>query len=125
MLQVAVTMSLSPTRLMSHVSHPMSHVLSFFLPSVFCFLSYDLRLTTSLPFSARKASPFSPYAILTITTNRTGTTKIAIEEAATIPPITVNPMVRRAIAPAPDAIANGVTPKINASEVIRIGRKRS
>jgi hypothetical protein len=32
--------------------------------------------------------------------------------------------MRRADAPAPDAIHNGAAPKINAKEVIRIGRKR-
>ena len=49
---------------------------------------------------------------------------MASDEAAIIPPNTVNPIVLRATAPAPVANANGNTPKINASEVIIIGRKR-
>ena len=45
--------------------------------------------------------------------------------AATMPPSTVQPMVERAIPLAPVASANGTTPKINASDVITIGRRRS
>ena len=39
-------------------------------------------------------------------------------------PNTVNPMVLRATAPAPVANTSGSTPKINAMEVMMIGRKR-
>ena len=49
---------------------------------------------------------------------------MATVEAANIPPNTVNPMVRRATAPAPVANTNGNTPNINASEVMMMGRKR-
>ena len=42
-----------------------------------------------------------------------------------MPPITPVPVEWRAPAPAPVEIANGSTPKMNASDVIRIGRKRS
>src|SRR5271170_59648 len=42
-----------------------------------------------------------------------------------IPPNTAVPMDCRAAAPAPLATTNGTTPRINAKEVIRIGRKRS
>ena len=45
--------------------------------------------------------------------------------AASIPPSTVQPMVERAWAPAPEAKASGITPRINAMEVISIGRNRS
>ena len=44
--------------------------------------------------------------------------------AATIPPITVVPMICRATAPAPLAVHNGTQPRMKASEVIRIGRRR-
>ena len=42
-----------------------------------------------------------------------------------IPPNTVKPIVLRATAPAPVANARGRTPKIKASEVMMIGRKRN
>src|SRR5437773_1913759 len=54
-----------------------------------------------------------------------GTKKIARKVAASIPPMTPVPTERRAPAPAPAEIARGSTPKMNASEVIRMGRKRS
>ena len=38
---------------------------------------------------------------------------------------TAMPIERRAFAPAPVASTSGTTPRINANEVIRIGRKRS
>ena len=49
---------------------------------------------------------------------------MAIVVAASIPPNTVKPIVRLATAPAPVATTSGITPKINAIEVITIGRKR-
>ena len=58
-------------------------------------------------------------------TNNTGTTKIASELAASIPPATVQPMVFRASAPAPDEKANGNTPRMKASDVMIIGRRRN
>ena len=45
--------------------------------------------------------------------------------AATIPPMTVVPMIWRETAPAPLAIHNGTHPRMNANDVIRIGLKRS
>ena len=45
--------------------------------------------------------------------------------AASIPPSTVQPIVLRATELAPEAKANGNTPRINAMDVIKIGRKRS
>ena len=42
-----------------------------------------------------------------------------------IPQNTAVPMARWLADDAPDAIYSGTTPKINANEVIRIGRKRS
>ena len=51
--------------------------------------------------------------------------KMPKKVAAIIPPITPIPMEFCAAAPAPVAIASGVTPRMNASEVIRIGRSRS
>ncbi|MNL14573.1 hypothetical protein D3C87_1355180 [compost metagenome] len=44
--------------------------------------------------------------------------------AVIIPPITPVPMARWLPEPAPVAIASGSTPRINANDVIRIGRKR-
>ena len=54
-----------------------------------------------------------------------GTKKIARKVAASIPPITPVPTDWRAPAPAPVEIASGSTPRMKASEVIRIGRNRS
>ena len=50
---------------------------------------------------------------------------MANEEAEIIPPSTVNPMVRRATAPAPVASTSGITPRIKAIDVITIGRNLS
>jgi hypothetical protein len=44
--------------------------------------------------------------------------------AATIPPMTVVPMTRLATAPDPDANQSGTQPRINANDVMMIGRKR-
>ena len=55
---------------------------------------------------------------------KVGTKKIARNVAATIPPMTPVPTEWRAPAPAPVEIARGSTPRMNASDVIRIGRKR-
>ena len=49
---------------------------------------------------------------------------MAMPDAAIIPPITVEPRIRRATAPEPVANHNGKSPKMKAKEVIRIGRKR-
>ena len=51
--------------------------------------------------------------------------KIARKVAASMPPMTPVPTESRAPAPAPLENASGATPRMNASEVIRIGRKRS
>ena len=45
--------------------------------------------------------------------------------AVSMPPITEVPMAMRLLAPAPVEIASGVTPAMNASDVITIGRSRS
>src|ERR1700722_6682315 len=42
-----------------------------------------------------------------------------------MPPITAVPIIWRATEPAPVAIHSGTQPRMNAKEVIRIGRKRS
>src|SRR3954465_13322984 len=42
-----------------------------------------------------------------------------------IPLKTASPRARRISAPAPRAMTSGTTPRMNASEVIRIGRSRS
>ena len=47
-----------------------------------------------------------------------------MEVAASIPPITTVPRIRRETAPAPEANHNGVDPRIKAKLVMRIGRKR-
>ena len=44
--------------------------------------------------------------------------------AASVPPIMPVPIATRLLAPAPVATASGVTPAINASEVMMIGRRR-
>ncbi len=44
--------------------------------------------------------------------------------ALIIPPITPVPIALRLLAPAPELITSGSTPRIKASEVIRIGRRR-
>ncbi|CFO00475.1 Uncharacterised protein [Bordetella pertussis] len=44
--------------------------------------------------------------------------------AASIPPSTPIPTARWLAAPAPVAMASGTTPRMNASDVIRMGRKR-
>ena len=60
-----------------------------------------------------------------ITRKNSGTKKIARNVAASMPPMTPVPIECRAPAPAPVEIASGSTPRMNASDVIRIGRKRS
>ncbi len=50
---------------------------------------------------------------------------IAIAVATSIPKNTVVPIEWRLMAPAPPATSSGETPKMNASDVIRIGRSRS
>ena len=50
--------------------------------------------------------------------------KMAMNEAASMPPITVLPITWREIAPAPEAMASGTQPRMKANEVIRIGRRR-
>src|SRR5438445_8659353 len=51
--------------------------------------------------------------------------KMPMALAAIIPPITVVPMIWRPRAPALDAVHSGTHPRINANDVIRIGRRRS
>lgn len=58
------------------------------------------------------------------TTKNTGTKKMARTVAVTIPPITPVPTAFCAPEPAPELITSGITPRINAVDVIRIGRRR-
>ena len=51
--------------------------------------------------------------------------KMAMPVAASIPPITVVPMICRPTEPAPLAMNKGTQPRTNANEVIRIGRNLS
>jgi hypothetical protein len=50
--------------------------------------------------------------------------KIAMRVAASMPVITVVPMLWREIAPEPDAVHRGTQPRMKAKLVIRIGRRR-
>ena len=50
---------------------------------------------------------------------------MAIQVAASMPPMTPVPITMRALAPEPLAIARGKQPRINAKEVISIGRNRN
>ena len=59
------------------------------------------------------------------TTNSTGMIKTAINVAASMPPITVVPMIWRATEPAPVAVHSGTQPSTKAKDVIRMGRSRS
>ena len=54
-----------------------------------------------------------------------GTTIKLSKVAATIPPNTVVPRICRDAEPAPEAINNGITPRINESAVINTARNRS
>src|SRR3954469_21110918 len=58
------------------------------------------------------------------TTNSDGTNSTARQVEAIIPVNTVMPIDLRALAPAPVASTSGTTERMNAIEVIRIGRKR-
>ena len=58
-------------------------------------------------------------------TKNSGTKHDATSVDASIPPITPVPIECRLLAPAPLAVAMGRQPRINASEVITIGRSRS
>ena len=68
-------------------------------------------------FSSSKVSP--------IIANIIATNKVATKVDKIMPPIMPVPMAWRLPAPAPVEMASGKTPKVNASEVITIGRKRS
>ena len=59
-----------------------------------------------------------------MTTYSTGMKMIERKVEATMPPATVVPMELRPAAPAPVAKARGRTPRMNARDVIRIGRRR-
>src|ERR1017187_3849676 len=58
------------------------------------------------------------------TTKNTGTKMTASKVAVIIPPATPVPMSCRLAEPAPVLNASGDTPRMNASDVIRIGRSR-
>src|SRR3954468_5670529 len=59
-----------------------------------------------------------------ITRKNSGMKKIPIVVANSMPANTVVPIACRLAAPAPLAITSGKTPKMNAKDVIRIGRNR-
>jgi hypothetical protein len=65
------------------------------------------------------------YRLLVIIRKNNGTKRIAITVAATMPPMTPVPIECRLAEPAPVLMASGSTPRMNASDVITIGRKRS
>src|SRR6185312_8061460 len=67
---------------------------------------------------------FFRLAKLSITTKSTGTIKTANRVEASIPPNTAVPRARRAPELAPVAMTSGSTPRMNANDVIRIGRSR-
>ncbi len=50
--------------------------------------------------------------------------KMAMKVAASMPPMTGQPRAWRLAAPAPLEVTRGTQPRINASEVITMGRKR-
>src|SRR5690606_15392602 len=58
-------------------------------------------------------------------TKNRGTNGAAMKVAANIPPRTPVPIECREAAPAPLEIASGTTPRMKASEVMTIGRRRS
>src|SRR5262245_7228002 len=60
-----------------------------------------------------------------VSANVAGTTKTAMNVAASMPPNTVVPRTRREAAPDPVAMHRGTTPRMNARAVMRIGRRRS
>ena len=62
--------------------------------------------------------------MFSIKMNNIGITKMPNKVADVIPATTVIPMDTRAPAPAPLEIASGIQPKMNAKDVIKIGRKR-
>ncbi len=53
-----------------------------------------------------------------------GTKSVAMQVAASMPPMTAVPMAWRLLAPAPALTARGTQPRMKASEVITMGRKR-
>jgi hypothetical protein len=57
-------------------------------------------------------------------TKKSGTKKTARMVAENMPPMTPVPMAFWPPEPAPEEMANGMTPRMNASEVMRIGRNR-
>src|SRR5262249_49187257 len=59
-----------------------------------------------------------------ISLKKSGMKKMARKVAASMPPMTPVPTACRAPAPAPIEMASGSTPRMKASDVIRIGRKR-
>src|SRR5262249_36594979 len=63
--------------------------------------------------------------IRSTSTKNTGTTASERNVASSMPPNTVVPSEFRLAAPAPVAISSGITPKMNANDVIRIGRSRT
>ena len=85
-------------------------------------MSPELKVEPSvLAFAAVAAAACLP-CLRDIHVKNIGTKIVAIKVEANIPPKTPVPIERRAAAPAPDEITRGNTPRINASEVITIGR---
>ncbi len=75
--------------------------------------------------AARAGRPTARCDRRSISTNSRGMMKIAISVAASMPVTTTVPRIRREAAPEPSAIHSGTHPRMNANEVIRIGRSRS
>ncbi|MNR41494.1 hypothetical protein D3C85_1598890 [compost metagenome] len=56
---------------------------------------------------------------------KSGMKKMAIKVAASMPPITGQPRAWRLAAPAPLEVTSGTQPRMKASDVMAMGRKRS
>ena len=74
--------------------------------------------------SPRRNTLIIETAMEVITINKTGETRMPTMVSSSMPPKTAVPMSIRLWAPAPEANINGTTPKINAYDVIIIGRSR-
>src|SRR5580658_10418931 len=85
---------------------------------------YPLRFTQSAGSLTASACILRLGTKLFTSTYKTGINSRFKLVAAIIPPNTVVPTETRPATPAPCATTNGTTPKINASDVIRIGRNR-
>src|SRR5262245_11552399 len=71
------------------------------------------------PSAGAGESFFVLVAIFSTTWNVTGIRQTAMRVAASMPPMTTVPMMRRETAPAPVAVQSGTVPRMKANEVIR------